>query len=66
MPFDSTEGLNEEKAALSAGREMIENNRQLKGTRLNIDGYSESGSIDIGSISSDVRMLLDVHPTEDT
>ena len=30
VPFDSTEGLNEEQAALAAGREMIVTNRQFR------------------------------------
>ena len=41
-------------------------NRQMEGARPNIDGYSESGSIGIGSRSSDVGNLLDVDNVDRT
>ena len=67
--MDDTEGLTEEEAALAAGREMLEQTRQSEGQRPSKNAYSDTASLDIGSVASDIGMLLDVDsnvdPTED-
>ena len=45
LPYDVSEGLNEEEARLSAGREMIDAGRQPEGTGANI-AEGQSGQSD--------------------
>ena len=47
VPFDGTEGLNDEVASLAAVIEMPGQNRQAEGSRQSIDVKSKSGSLGI-------------------
>ena len=61
LPYDDSEGLNEEEARLAAGRVMIVAGRQPDGTGSNnVEGQSDTVSLGTGTIASDVANLLDL------
>ena len=61
LPYNYSEGLNEEEARLAAGRVMIDAGRQPEGTGDNTaEGQSDTVSLGTGTVASDVANLLDL------
>ena len=61
LPYDDSEGLNEEEARLAAGRVMIDAGRQPEGTGANTaegqSGQSDTVSLGTGSVAADVANM---------